>query len=62
MKPYAEIYRVKKPCKPGYEGMWCLALHSESCLSFYYFDMLLEALESAVRGQLQYIKVIGDHT
>lgn len=43
------IYRVRKPCEPGYEGKWCLAVPNEVSISFWYYDTRAEARSARKR-------------
>lgn len=44
MKPWT-VHEVRKPCKPGYEGKWCVyAYHTTGKgISFWYYDTEAEA-------------------
>lgn len=52
--PKMRIYRVAPPCKPGFEGKWCLHSYwrhpdGSVCVSFYTFATRREAREAARR-------------
>lgn len=41
-----KIYRVRKPCKAGYENKWCAAEYHAGGVSFWYYDTKRETLNA----------------